>query len=155
MDVIAIDPGLQSGCAHVRYDASKNEIAVLHTAELAPLDCGVWLTSVLSGLRERDMLDDAVVVLERFTITPKTGSNSQAPWSLEIIGQSRWIAYEYFPDRDPQILLQSPADAKTAMPNDRLRSLGMWHRGGNGHALDALRHAGLHLLRQGVIPPRG
>jgi hypothetical protein len=153
MDIIAIDPGLVSGCAHVRVDTNDDnvvDIAVLETAELGPIETGEWLDHRLSDLS----INNVRLVLERFTITARTGANTQAPWSLEVIGQSKWIMSRFDPERSPLVFLQSPADAKTAMPNPRLRELGLWHRGGKGHANDALRHAGLYLLRQKLIGPR-
>lgn len=152
IDVLAIDPGLVSGCAHVRVN--DGVISVIESAELNPLDTGLWLEKALENASYHGSINDTTVVVERFVITPKTGANTQAPWSLEVIGQTKWIVAKIDPARDPLVRMQSPADAKAAMPNPRLRELGLWHRGGKGHALDALRHAGLYLLRQRMIKPR-
>jgi hypothetical protein len=50
------------------------------------------------------------------------------------------------------IYFQSPADAKAMFPNPQLKKLGYWHRGGEGHALDAIRHALLRLAKTGWKP---
>jgi hypothetical protein len=143
-DIIAIDPGLVSGVAHVQID-DAGAFSVISTAELDPFETGAWLQDRLASVADMDL---AVVAVERFTITPKTATNSAAPWSLEVIGQTRWIFAQAAPGR--ALVMQSPADAKTIFPNARLKELGLWHRGGKGHALDALRHAALvaHRLRK-------
>jgi len=56
---------------------------------------------------------------------------------------------EYGPDN---ISFQTPADAKALFPNEALRKVGTWHKGGEGHALDAIRHALLKLTKLGWKP---
>lgn len=54
---------------------------------------------------------------------------------------------------DPEtIIFQTPADAKAMFPNDKLKKLEYWHRGGEGHALDAIRHGLLRLAKSGWKP---
>jgi hypothetical protein len=36
--------------------------------------------------------------------------------------------------------------------NQALKKLGYWHTGGDGHALDAIRHGLLRLVKAGWIP---
>ena len=150
IDIIAIDPGLMSGVAHVHVGPNL-ERTVLSTAELGARDTGEWLAARLAPFAAAGTLGDVGVVAERFMITNKTAQNSQAPWSLQVLGQSQWILWQVAPERE--LILQSPADAKTAFTNPRLRELGLWHRGGKGHALDALRHAALALHRLKLISP--
>jgi hypothetical protein len=52
------------------------------------------------------------------------------------------------------IIFQSPADAKAMFPNEKLKKIGYWHKGGEGHALDAIRHAVLRLAKSGWIPAK-
>ena len=145
-DIIAIDPGLASGCAHVTVNPTG--FTIVSTAELAPRETGEWLRTSLRLVPDHDA---TAVVIEKFTITAKTAQNSQAPWSLEVIGQSRWIVWEEIgPER--QLIVQSPADSMAAFKNDRLRALGLWHRGGHGHAVEALRHVALFAHRQKLLP---
>jgi hypothetical protein len=47
-----------------------------------------------------------------------------------------------------------PADAMTMFDNEKLKKLEYWHRGGKGHALDAIRHALLRLVKTGWKPIR-
>jgi hypothetical protein len=51
-----------------------------------------------------------------------------------------------------EIVFQAPADAKAMFPNEALKFLEYWHRGGEGHALDAIRHALLRLVKLGWKP---
>lgn len=145
-DIIAIDPGLASGCAHVTI--GPRGFAIMSTDELDPLGTGQWLRTALRLVPDHDT---TAVIIERFTITEKTARNSQAPWSLEVIGQSRWIVWEEIgPERD--LILQSVSDSMAAFTNDRLRSFGLWHKGGKGHAVEALRHVALFAHRQKLLP---
>ena len=145
-DIIAIDPGLASGCAHVTVNPTG--FTIVSTAELAPRETGEWLRTSLRLVPDHDT---TAVAIEKFTITAKTAQNSQAPWSLELIGQTRWIVWEEIgPER--QLILQSIADSMAVFTNDRLRALGLWHRGGAGHAVEALRHAALVAHRAKLLP---
>jgi hypothetical protein len=49
---------------------------------------------------------------------------------------------------------QSPADAKRMFPNEAIKKLEYWHKGGEGHALDAIRHGLLYLAKNGWTPLR-
>jgi hypothetical protein len=93
------------------------------------------------------------VACERFTITAQTVRNSQAPYSLEQIGVLKHLCRESGHSVDA-ISFQAPVDAKRMFPNEVLRGLGIWHRGGAGHANDAIRHALLALVRQKWVPGR-
>jgi hypothetical protein len=147
-DIIAIDPGLASGVAHVAVTPER--FSIVSTAELNPRETGLWLRAALRVVPD---VETTAVVIERFTITQKTAQNSQAPWSLEIIGQSRWIVWEEIsPERE--LIVQSVADSKAAFKNDRLREMGLWHRGGHGHAVEALRHVALFAHRARILPAR-
>jgi len=147
-DIIAIDPGLASGCAHVR--AEHGALHVVSTAELAPRETAEWTRNAI----RRAYPDTTAVVVERFTITPKTAQNTQAPWSLEVIGQTRLIVWEEIgPERE--LILQNIADSSAAFTNDRLRRYGLWHKGGKGHAVEALRHAALFAQKAHVLPAVG
>jgi hypothetical protein len=94
---------------------------------------------------------DLRIVVERFTITAETGKKSQSPWSLEIIGAIKYICHI---NGLPEPTLQTPTDAKNFSPNPRLKALALWHRGGHGHALDALRHALLYAVKNGYRDKR-
>lgn len=147
-DIIAIDPGLANGCAHVRV--TPDGFQIVSTTELPPIETGQWLHHAITSVVG---IGSTEFVIERFTITAKTAQNSQAPWSLEVIGQTKWIVAERAPGH--VINVQSVSDSKAAFTNDRLRKYGLWHVGGKGHAVEALRHVALFAHRQKILPQVG
>lgn len=93
------------------------------------------------------------IICERFTINAQTVRNSQAPYSLEQIGILKQIMLDH--KMSPEdIIFQSPADAKAMFSNEKLKNLGFWHKGGEGHALDAIRHAALRMVKSGWVPTK-
>jgi hypothetical protein len=83
----------------------------------------------------------AEVVSERFVITPRTGELSNPDWSLKVNGMLEWLVYKrwHLPG-DETVIYQSAGDAKRLVPNPVLQAAHIWHKGGAGHAKDALRH---------------
>lgn len=141
MIVYAVDPGLASGVALINTEAPPESLQ-MGSWEMDPEETEDATLAAVLAYRGYDLH----VVLERFTITPETGKKSQASWSLELIGSIKYICRT---NGGPVPVLQTPADAKNFAPNPRLRALGLWHRGGHGHALDALRHAVLYSVKNG------
>ena len=103
------------------------------------------------GRHEFKSAVDAVVV-EEFRITASTGHKTRggSMAAIEIIGALRWICHA----RGIPLVLQTPADAKRFMTDEKLRRLG-WYRSGKDHARDAARHLALYLLRSGHVSPEG
>lgn len=132
--VIAVDPGLITGVCKVAFtpDAGCQK---LWSKELEFADLLPWALVELSSVD--------VTVVERFTINQRTIKNTQAPWSLMGIGVI--TAVEALVNRE--IVLQNPGDAMNLVDNDMLRRLDLWHRGGAGHANDALRHTVLYAVK--------
>lgn len=146
--VIAIDPGKLTGVAWLRQEGKKIYLDNSYEAdadELIPL-----LRPYLADWKPTEEGQQPLrVVMERFTINAGTTQKSQeASWALRTIG----AVEQALRDVDyplPAIAWQKPAEAKTAFTNDKLKSLGLWHRGGEGHALDAIRHGTLYLAKVG------
>lgn len=88
-----------------------------------------------------------ILISESFRITMQTPKNTQAPWSLELIGVARMIS-RIWTGRD--LTLQDPASAKRFASDDRLRYL-EWYKPGMGHANDASRHLLLTLATRGWL----
>ena len=147
--VVGVDPGKASGIAVVEWDRESGTIPVLkYSLETQPESFG---DDVSTALAERANSDEFFVACESFVINAQTVRNSQAPWSLENIGVLKYICrvHKY----DPlQIAFQAPVNAKTMFPNQALQKLGIWHKGGEGHANDAIRHALLRLVKAGWKP---
>lgn len=147
MIVYSVDPGLASGVALLNVPSDGSEIQQLGSWELGPDETEDATESIVNTYNAFDLR----VVVERFTITAETGKKSQAPFSLELIGVIKYICRKNFVAPPT---LQTPADAKSFVPNARLKSLGLWHKGGAGHALDALRHAVLYSVKNGYRDSR-
>lgn len=145
--VVAIDPGKMTGVAFMLRKG--NEVSLLGSYEWAEDEV---IPGVRPFIQEWRPLEEGSfplrVVMERFTITVETAKKSQAPFSLEVIGAVKQVC------RDADyplgaIAWQKPSEAKESFTNAKLKRLGLWHRGGEGHALDAIRHGALYLARSG------
>lgn len=133
--VLATDPGKTTGWAWL--DTDTNEFK-----------CGqedfdgmrVILTEMVDAHG-----DDLHIVTEQFIMSPQTIRNTQAPWSLEMIGVCRYFAREY---TDEDVTVQGRSSAKRFASSDRLKNLG-WYVPGKGHSQDAARHLLLFLVSRG------
>lgn len=141
--ILAIDPGLLTGICLMRSDPIEllwsDEVDWINTARLTD-----------QTLRELGGVN-VDVVIERYTITSATAKKTQQTWSLELIGITRFLCLVHSAG---DMTLQSPADAKNFASNARLKSIGLWHVGGAGHALDAIRHGLLFAARNGLKDSR-
>lgn len=146
--ILAVDPGKASGLCLFRWDEGQ-EPEMLWSKEVQQHEYADPIRDAFRYAMSRGVRLE--VVCERFTINAQTTKNSQAPYSLEQIGVLKQIMLdnERLPD---DIYFQSPADAKAMFTNDKIRTLDYWHRGGEGHALDSIRHALLRLAKSGWIP---
>jgi hypothetical protein len=121
MNVLAIDPGKESGWAEW-YNGQFSSAMMPH--------------NTLLDLAWTDMHNYDMVAVESYIITAATLKKTRGDnWSLEQIGALRWMAHRH----NVKFVLQSPADAKSFVKNDRLAGLG-WYKTGPGHDNDAARH---------------
>lgn len=149
--VLAVDPGKASGITLITWTGNPDDIPVIVFSEEAQAeDFAQWIRRGLAGW---EVYSSFKVACERFVINAQTVRNSQAPYSLEQIGVLKQLCRE---DNYPvdSIVFQAPVDAKNMFPNPALKTLGTWHRGGEGHALDAIRHGLLALARGAKWIPR-
>lgn len=149
--IISVDPGKATGMSYFVWDGPGTEPLMLWSGEYqqheyaAPIR-EAFLTCQALGI-------NLEVVCERFTINAQTVRNSQAPFSLEQIGILKQIMMDH--GRQPDdIYFQSPADAKAMFDNKKLKVLEYWHVGGEGHALDSIRHGLLRLVKTGWKPTK-
>lgn len=146
--ILAVDPGKASGICYFTMEEGQEPVLLwsgeYQQHEYADPIRKAFAYAVSQGTRLE-------VVCERFTITAQTVRNSQAPYSLEQIGILKQIMLDF--GRAPEdIYFQSPADAKAMFSNEKIKTLEYWHRGGEGHALDSIRHGLLRLAKSGWIP---
>jgi hypothetical protein len=146
--VLAVDPGKATGMALFSYETG-GEPQLLWSGEFQQDEYAKPIRQYLSLYA--DQSGGIEVVCERFTINSQTVKNSQAPFSLEQIGILKQCLMDAGRPAD-DIYFQSPADAKALFPNPALKKLGYWHRGGEGHALDAIRHGLLRIVKSGWKP---
>lgn len=138
--VIVLDPGKTTGV--VDWDNSASSGLTVDAYELNFEGvCRFLINAVVNS-------PDTIIVCESFIIGPQTAKNTQAPWSLEVIGVARMVSMLYL-GRD--IKLQQPAAAKRFSSDQRLKKMKMWTPG-KGHANDASRHLLLFLATHGLLP---
>lgn len=149
--VLGVDPGLASGVVFLVWSGEQSDDPLIEfSGELDPEVFAHPVRNYLSRWKEYDTFE---VACERFTINTQTGKNAQAPYSLEQIGVLKQICRDFgFPVEN--IKLQAPVDAKNMFPNKALKVLKQWHVGGGGHALDAIRHALLTMVKVNKWVPR-
>lgn len=144
--ILAVDPGKASGLALFSLETGEEPI-LIWAQECQQEEYAKPIRSTLAEY------PNALVVCERFIINAQTAKKTQAPYSLEQIGILRQCLMDAGRNAD-DIIFQSPSDAKAMFDNPKLKKLEYWHKGGEGHALDAIRHALLQCVKLGWIPRR-
>lgn len=127
--LLALDPGLATGAVLIKYTEEDTEI--LYAEELDIVSFREKIPQIIYENRE-----NLTVVIEDFKITVATGKLSDAPWSLKLIGLTEYLCWAY----GVKLYYQLPSE-KPFAPNDMLKKIGFWFKGGEGHANDAFRHA--------------
>lgn len=149
--ILAVDPGKATGVACFILDPGASDPRLVHSGEYQPHELAQCLREIIGfAFLNNDTIE---VVCERFTINAQTVRNSQAPYSLEQIGVLKQVLRDAGINEN-ELKFQSPADAKRMFPNEALKKLDYWHKGGEGHALDAIRHGLLYLAKNGWTPMR-
>lgn len=149
MIVLAVDPGKATGVAVLSWEPEfGKEPEVLYSLEVQPEG---FADDIETALKYMNNIEAFYVCCESFTINAQTVRNSQAPYSLEQIGVLKHLCRRAGYDPS-QIAFQAPVNAKNMFPNPTLKKLGTWHRGGEGHANDAIRHGLLRLVKAGWTP---
>ena len=135
--LVAVDPGKKTGVAlfAMRDDV---EPELLESHEFLRDDLERWLEEKLLAWGPGEG-EDIKVVAERYII-----GKADSPWSLTYLGVLSYLSRKA---GWGEPVIQTPADAKSFAPNERLHDLGYWHRGGAGHANDAIRHGILYMVR--------
>lgn len=151
--VIAVDPGKATGVSVFKF--TKGHEPIMYDSDEVQFDTfAPWLRKHLDYYFHSEGMDqnaDLFIVCERFTINAQTVKNSQAPYSLEEIGVLKQVMLDYGLNPD-DLIFQSPADAKAMWDNKKLKKLDYWHKGGEGHALDSIRHGLLYIIKLGWSP---
>jgi hypothetical protein len=150
MYILAVDPGKASGIALLSLKLGE-EPKIIMSGEYQMKE---YAQPIRDAIKRARLGNTAIqIVCERFIINAQTVRNSQAPYSLEQIGILKQVMLDE--GLDPEtIVFQSPSDAKAMFDNPKLKKLEYWHKGGEGHALDAIRHGLLRCVKLGWKPTR-
>jgi hypothetical protein len=136
MWLFSCDPGLLSGVAILYWTAGEG-IKKVSSFEGTVGQVGEAAEEFLTSHPPRS----AELVSERFVITARTAELSSPDWSLKVNGMLEWLVYKHWRlPVDDGVVYQGASEAKNLIPNQVLQHAGIWHRGGAGHARDALRH---------------
>lgn len=137
MNIIALDPGKTTGVV-----VKEGGTVVTHE-QMDFMEVASFFHDYLWAHKD----EDVKVVVEAFIITMHTAKNTQAPWSLELIGVFRYLTERI---TGGSIILQKPSDAKRFASDERLKLMGYYARG-KGHANDAARHLLLFEASRGLL----
>ena len=135
--VMALDPGKTTGIASLRIEDGE------FVSKQTNFDETVAIVQKAATTNREEL----TLVSESFIITQQTAKNTQATWSLELIGFCRAMARMHT-GRD--LVLQAPSQAKRFSSDERLKIMG-WYIPGQGHANDAARHLMLFCVSRGLI----
>lgn len=136
LHVLRLIPEYQTAVTVLRYQGPPAE--ALHRLESLVREVALWN-------------EDVLVAGERYTVTAETGKRSAQPTPLKVLGQAEALTYSY---TNVEFILQTPADAKKLMSNERLRDVGFYthpsdvNRPDANDVNDAARHALLALARR-------
>lgn len=145
--ILSLDPGKITGVALLRVEPGLDPV-LERSLELEQHEVAKIVREILANPAIKDNID---IACERFVINAQTVRNSQAPYSLEVIGILKQCLFDIDKSGD-DIYFQAPASAMAMFTNEKLKKLGYWHRGGAGHALDAIRHALSRAVNSGWKP---
>lgn len=149
--IIAVDPGKRTGVAQW-LERAATEDRKFQSFEFDVNEFFDYIHDTVHSLVSQGY--DVRLVSESFLITIHTAKNTQAGWSLELIGVLKFLAHRY--DLE-DVKLQAPAVGKTFGTNSKLKYLDWWRSGTIdgvrfvGHANDAARHLATYAAQRSLI----
>ena len=134
--LFSCDPGLVSGVSVLHW-TPEHGVTKVESFEGSLAEVGEMAEAFLVLHNP----ERAEMVSERFVITTRTGELANPDWSLKVNGMLEWLIWKHWGlPGDQTLVYQGASEAKRLVPNTVLRRVGIWHKGGAGHARDALRH---------------
>lgn len=127
MKILAIDPGLMTGVSVIDW-SNRDKPSKVETCEL---DIKGFYDKIEDLVKSSD-----VVVMENFIVTVASAKKDFQPFSLHLIGLVGYLCYH----NQKKLVMQDPLDREFT-PNQVIKDLDLWHKGGAGHANQASRHA--------------
>ena len=126
--LFAVDPGLMTGVCLIDIENMDDP---------TPIWDDEWTVAEFHDkIGEIMSYEDIEVVIEDFIITTETAKLTPQPWSLHLIGVVLYLAYL----NGVNVTMQKPSQ-KPFADNDKLRLVGFWSKGTEGHSIDAFKHA--------------
>lgn len=133
--VLGIDPGKMTGLSFIDLITGKvtyDELGFDDACRYIENQCMTFSSQLQ-------------VVIESFIITVNTAKNTQAPWSLEMIGVARWLSSSLTGN---PLIVQIQSAVKNLVTDNRLQALEcLWK--GKGHAQDGAREMFFYLITRG------
>lgn len=127
MNILSIDPGLMTGVSVIDW-SNRDKPSKVETCEL---DIKGFYDRIEDLVKSSD-----VVVMENFIVTVASAKKDFQPFSLHLIGLVGYLCYH----NQKKLVMQDPLDREFT-PNQVVKDLDLWHKGGAGHANQASRHA--------------
>jgi hypothetical protein len=142
MITIWLDPGKLTGVA--TYDSDTDEF---WADEFDYARTGKMLETIFNHHGKAGLQ----LGWESFTINEKTARNSQAPWSLEVIGIARYLAWRH----GVTVLQEARPGERDVITPSMLKACGVYDMLVNKKdALSASQHCVAYLLRKRELPQR-
>lgn len=141
--IVAVDPGKTTGVAI--WDEATNTFT---SYEFNVNDFYTFITDEINDFYSPDTNEyELRIVSEDFIITVNTAKNSQAHWSLRLIGVMDYLCQI---NELPALTLQAPA-LKAFGSDSKLKMVDWWKSGLGGHANDAARHLMIYAATRKLI----
>ena len=109
--VMALDPGKTTGIASLRIE----------DGEFVSIQANFDETVSIVQKAATTNREELTLVSESFIITQQTAKNTQATWSLELIGVLKFFAHAY---KLEPLVLQQPSTGKAFGTDAKLRHMG-------------------------------
>lgn len=135
--IIAVDPGLSTGLA---WWGGEN----LRPSTSCIKDWFMVADFISEKIQNTNV--PITLVIEKFTITTKTGKLSQQPEALKLTGVLEYMANSW---SQVNVVFQTPSAAKNFSKDTKLKHLGWWAP--TDHERDALRHLVLYSVKNGYL----
>lgn len=132
MTVVALDPGGTTGVAVLDSPVPEIHRDQVDTSSPRGL-ADIWDILNIAGPEE--------IVMERFQFRYGGGRSKVVLTPVEVVG----VVKLYCAMKNIALYLQTPAQAKKLITDDKIRKLDLWIPG-HPHAMDATRHLLYHLI---------
>lgn len=128
--LLSIDPGLATGTSLFNTEDLQNAF-LIDSHEYGITEFYEYLESIMKLYS-----DELMIVIEGFIISEETAKKTPAPWSLELIGFVKYMCWKY----EVPLVTQQPVEREFAT-HEMLHEMNFWHKGGEGHAIQSMKHA--------------